>query len=143
MADFRRQGGPAQARRDGGHPPPAVSDEEIKSIIRQGDGKTLNAVCERLGRYYAEGPDREKLSTSQVRSVLDRIQRMTGYEPYELQMLRPLLAYTAGRHGGKVVHLYRTVDQAVSLVDDQESFRHFVNFFEAVVAYHRCHGGKE
>lgn len=131
-----------QRRGEGGPAGLDVSQPELAAIISQGDAASLNGVANRLGKYYASGFEREKLSFSQIRNVLDRLQRMGSYDPNQLQLLRPLLAYAAGRHGGKVKHLQGVVDQAIQRVDSKDSFEHFKSFFEAIVAYHRYHGGK-
>lgn len=122
---------------------PSVSEEELGQVIEEGDAEKLNEVTERLGKYYVSGRrEGEKLSSSQIRNVLDRIQRMGKYDKNQLQLLRPLLAYAAGRHRGRVQDLQRVLDRAIKKVTDGEKFINFKNFFEAIVAYHRFHGGK-
>lgn len=124
-------------------PEEEVSPQDLKEIVEDGNAKKLNEVADRLGKFYASGQDREKLSSSQIRSVLDRLQRLGGYDSNQLQLLRPLLAYAAGRHGGKVKHLQKIVDQAIQKVNGEDKFKHFKNFFEAIVAYHRYHGEED
>jgi CRISPR-associated protein Csm2 len=102
----------------------------------------LNEVAGQLGGYFAQGGEKDKLSSSQIRNVLDKLQRMKGFDMNRLQLLRPLLAYAAGRHGGKVRELQQISDSAIQLVQNQDHFVNFKNFFEAIVAYHRYHGGK-
>ena len=121
---------------------PSVSEEELSQIIEKGNAEKLNEVTERLGKYYTSGKETEKLSSSQIRNVLDRIQRMGKYDKNELQLLRPLLAYAAGRHRGRVQELQEVVDRAIKRVTAEKEFINFKNFFEAIVAYHRYHGGK-
>ena len=120
-----------------------VQDGDLKSIILQGDAVKLNEVANRLGGYYASGKEGEKLSASQIRGILDHLQRMYQFRHADLQLLRPKLAYAAGRHGGKVSELQKVADRAIVMVDtDEKRFENFRNFFEAIVAYHRYHGGK-
>jgi len=100
-------------------------------------------INNKLGEYYAAGPERDKLSSSQIRGILDHLQRMYQFDANELQLLRPKLAYAAGRHGGKVKDLRLIADRAIQLVgSNMQNFKNFHNFFEAIVAYHRYHGGK-
>jgi CRISPR-associated protein Csm2 len=121
-------------------PSPPVSDEDLKEIVNGGDAIKLNEVSNGLGRYYAQGLEKERLSTSQIRSILDHLQRMHQFNFNDLQLLRPKLAYAAGRHGGKLRHLQEITDKAILLVGkDSEHFQNFRNFFEAIVAYHRYH----
>ena len=127
-------------------PDPNVSDADLQQIILRGDAVKLNEIANKLGEYYADGGDKERLSTAQVRGILDHLQRMDPGQAElqsKLQLLRPKLAYAAGRHGGKVKKLQGVTDRAILLVEaDKDRFEHFRNFFEAIVAYHRYHGGK-
>ena len=133
MSNGRRAPGPSR---------PQVSDARLQEIILQGDAQSLNEAANDLGEYFASGGEREKLSSSQIRNVLDRLQRMKSFDQNQLQLLRPLLAYAAGRHGGKVKDLQKISDNAIQMVQTDKHFLNFKNFFEAIVAYHRYHGGK-
>ncbi len=116
--------------------------EKIKKILA-GDMKILNDYANELGKHFAEGREREALSTSQIRSVLDEIQKMPEkpFNPNKLQLLRPKLAYAAGRHKGKVLEFQKLLDWTIQQTNENNlnNFRYFV---EAIVAYHRYHGGK-
>ncbi len=111
-------------------------------MILSGNAQKLNELADKLGDYYCKGAERERLSSSQIRSVLDQLQRMPGYDPNSLQLLRPKMAYAAGRHKGKVMELQKVTDRAICMVENADNFDNFKNFFEAIVAYHRYHGGK-
>ncbi len=121
---------------------PMIKDEELKAVILKGDAVTLNETADKLGRYYNQGGEREKLSSSQIRGILDHLQRMAGFDPKAVQLLRPKLAYAAGRHKGKVMELQKVADRAIQMIDGPGAFENFKDFFEAIVAYHRYHGGK-
>ena len=123
-------------------PPIQVSDAELDDVLIKGDANVLNHVTKKLGRYYSEGKERERLSSSQIRSILDRLQRMHKFDLNSLQLLRPQIAYAAGRHGGKVKHLQGVLDRSIIKVTGENEFENLKNFFEAIVAYHRYHGGK-
>jgi CRISPR-associated protein, Csm2 family len=64
-----------------------------------------------------------------------------------LQMLRPKLAYQYGRiqkHNEKegMGALTGILSEAIALVgSDVRRFRNFMDFFEAILAYHRRYGG--
>lgn len=125
---------------------------EIEDIIVKGDAVKLNKIAEKIGKTLANPPKEiggSALSTSQIRNILDKVQRIEKKEKIEkeLQLLRPLLAYNVGRHKNKVKVfevLYKYLDYAIGLVgNDKEKFKNFKNFFEAIVAYHRFYGGKE
>lgn len=116
--------------------------EILKRIIIDGDAKMLNEFCYQLGKYYTE----HNLSTSQIRNILNEIQNMENFDEMRLQLIRPKIAYTAGRHLKRVPviknHLQPMLDEAIQMVD-RNHFENFKNFVEAIVAYHRFHGGKE
>jgi len=119
---------------------PNITDEVLDEIICRGNAEKLNKIAEDLGKYYAEG--KEKLSTSQIRNVLHRLQRISKYDKNQLHLLRPLLAYQAGRHKGKVRDFQEVFDRAVKKTDNEKKFENLRNFLEAIVAYHRFHGGE-
>lgn len=121
---------------------PQTSNESLQKIIENGDVEELNKQANAWGEYFAQGGERDRLSSSQIRNVLDRLQRMRTFDFRELQLLRPLLAYAAGRHRGKVMDLQKVSDRAICMVKDNRQFVNFRNFFEAIVAYHRYHGGR-
>ncbi|MCX7858027.1 MAG: type III-A CRISPR-associated protein Csm2 [Deltaproteobacteria bacterium] len=117
-----------------------VDEARLKKIL-SGDARELNDYANELSQRYLSGKESEKLSTSQIRSVLDEIQRMREFDETRLQLLRPKLAYAAGRHGGKVRDFQRLVDTAIRMTNAQ-NYKFFKCFVEAIVAYHRYHGGK-
>jgi len=116
--------------------------ENIKKIIKEQNAKILKEFANKLGKKYSRD-----ISTSQIRNVLDRIQRMKKYNPNELLLLEPLLAYVVGKqqkHKRPIFdHFYQVVSEAINQVEKEEHFEYFRRFIEAIVAYHRYHGGKE
>jgi CRISPR-associated protein Csm2 len=120
-------------------PPFDPQRERIRKALG-GDAKELVAYADEMAKHLASGP--QALSTSQIRNVLDEIQRMGAYDPERLQLLRPRLAYAAGRHKGRVQDLQAIFDAAIEMTDES-NFRQFKNLAEAIVGYHRCHGGRE
>lgn len=142
-----RKNAPPQGRGGGFTRPPAdagykPTDSELSQIVVNGDAVKLNEVAGKLGAFYTAGLERERLSSSQIRSFFDKVQAMEDFDNNQLQLLRPLMAYAAGRHQGKVKHLQGIIDQSINLVKDQNSFDNFKHLLEAIVAYHRYHGGK-
>ncbi len=133
---------------------PEVREQEIIEIIVKKNTVKLIEVANKLGEYYASGKERDRLSSTQIRNILDRIQRMKKIKKYEVnpdklkdevQFLRAPLAYAAGRdrtHDKKMKHLQQILDQAINRINDAKTFKNFCHFFEAIVAYHRYHGGK-
>ncbi|HIC96184.1 TPA: type III-A CRISPR-associated protein Csm2 [Candidatus Bipolaricaulota bacterium] len=116
-----------------------VPTADIKRAI-EGDAEKLVTTAQEIGHYLA----RQRLSTSQIRNIFGEVKRMeaSGYDRSRLILLKPRLAYAAGRHGGAVKDLRDVLVTAIDAVDDAKKFGYFVNFFEAILAYHREAGGK-
>lgn len=116
--------------------------ETLEKIIKKGNVKFLNEFCYKLGEEYVK----EKLSTSQIRNIFNEVQDMKEYDEVKLQLLRPKLAYIAGRHQKTTPvikeHLQPMLDAAIEMTD-KDTFKNFKNFLEAIVAYHRYHCEKD
>ena len=121
--------------------------EEIKKnlgSILDGDNQKLVENAEKLGKHLAT----KGLTTSQIRNVFDVAKRISWSESAidKLNLLRPKLAYTAGRHRKKmpvIVDLQEILDGAIQEVvksKGKKKFTNFQNFFEAIVSYHRRYG---
>ena len=108
-------------------------------VITEG-GETLVKEAEQLGKQLARN-----LTTSQIRNIYGAVKKMQmkgELDTHKLLMLKPKLAYAAKRHGGGVDTLKDVLTQAIDLVgNDSKKFNRFVDFFEAILAYHRAYGG--
>ena len=119
--------------------------KELPSILA-GDSKKLVENARRLGEHLGG-----RLSTSQIRSIFSEVKQMRRYDEDRLNLLRPKMAYTAGRHGkmkegkltGPVVDLQEILDECIERISSEEEFENFKSFFEAILAYHRYYGGRE
>ena len=93
------------------------------------------------------------MTTSSIRNFLDEVNRIQaetqgrrdGFDTSRVVLLKPLLAYSAGRETGRkqeVLKSFATLfSAAADGVQDAKDFKRFVDFTRAVVAYHRFHGG--
>ena len=122
--------------------------EERLVKILGGDAGELVSYAEQLGQQFAPQHEREKqhkLSSSQIRNILDEVQRMKGIDDAQLinqlHRLRPKIAYAAGktRQGNSLRQLQYILDLAIQKTDTKEKFYNFKEFFEAIVGYHRYH----
>ncbi len=98
----------------------------------------------------------DKLKTNQIRNFYSAITRMrTEYEQsnydYEaiknqLVMLKPKLAYAAGRQTAVRANFYPFMKMAIegvgSATNKREAMEKFFLLIESVVAYHKFHGGE-
>ena len=109
-------------------------------VITEG-GEILVKEAEQQGQQLARN-----LTTSQIRNIYGAVKKMQmkggELDTHKLLMLKPKLAYAAKRHGGGVDTLKDVLTQAIDLVGkDKEKFSRFVDFFEAILAYHKFYGG--
>jgi CRISPR-associated protein Csm2 len=110
--------------------------------------------CEEFGKYLTEDVKREDgkgieikaMTTTQLRKFFGEVKRieMNGFDLSEFIMLNPLLAYAAGREKEKtkLKDFQEQMSTVIREVKDEKDFKNFVNIFEAIVAYHKCYGGK-
>jgi len=132
---------------------------EIKTIITSDtSGKALVDFAKRLGEQLAKS-----LKTNQIRKIFTEVRKIEAlWERKEqrpaalrrLLMLKPKLAYQEKRQERKgnspVKPLSQVLVAAIDIVAAAESpeaqdiyFKRFVEFFEAVLAYHKFYGGKD
>ena len=123
-----------------------VDKNKISLIINQSDVTKMNEYAECLAKKYAPRDEKEKnikLTTSQIRNILDDVQRMKkeDIESGKHELLRPKLAYIAGKsdkNNYSIRGLREILDFALQNVGkDFNKFENFRNFFEAIVGYHR------
>ena len=120
--------------------------------------QTLIEVAESIGRHLARN-----VTTSQIRNIFGTVrtieqdvktleddQQLPIQVQRDLQMLLPKLAYQYGRVQGReddpqkaaMGALTGILSEAIALVgSDVRRFRNFMDFFEAILAYHRRYGG--
>ncbi len=126
---------------------PTASNVEVEAVVQQkvdiseiieNGGEPLVTAAENLGRKLARN-----LKTAQIRKVYGAVKKIQMSEEFnrnELIMLKPKLAYAAARKS-EVEDLKDVLTQAINQVDNAEKFKNFVDFFEAILAYHRAYGG--
>lgn len=125
-------------------------------IIRNGEIDRLISAAQATGRELAQG----NLTTSQIRNVFGEVRTIEmnwANDPdgsfRRTILLQPKLAYTAAKETDKqkkgavkdlsdiLIACIKEIQRAPQ--DKRETyFGHFVDFFEAVLAYHRQAGGK-
>jgi len=119
-------------------------------IIQTDETQSLVEWAEKLGRGLAR-----PLTTSQIRGIFGTVrliemnwQKEAGKERNQrawrdLLLLKPKLAYQAKKErGGGVEVLARVLVPAIDEVEnDRANFQRFVDFFEAILAYHKAYGG--
>lgn len=96
----------------------------------------------------------DSLTTSQIRIAFGEMRKiqMNSYknEKTNFLMLKPKLAYAVKRHDKKGLNefykIFGWVYDSVNTKNEEEgeaNFENFIQIMEAILAYHKFHGGKE
>ena len=107
--------------------------------------KDLPQFAETMGRYMAKNG----LTNSKIRSIYGEIKRiqMSEFEKEKASfyLLRPKVAYALGRDSkNNGLQLFKIVfDHYYGKVENSKTFLNFCNLLEAILAYHKAHGGKD
>jgi len=108
-------------------------------IITEG-GEVLVSAADKLGESLARN-----LTTSQIRNIYTAVKKMQmkKFDAHKFAMLKPKLAYAAKRARSQGAdRLKDELTAAINVVgSDAEKFPRFVDFFEAILAYHKYYGG--
>ena len=134
-----------------------AQEDTIRKIMVDGDVEALVILADQTGKALAD----QKLTTNQIRNVFGTVRQIQMRWPADESrayrdaiLLRPKLAYFAEREkktkgGGStgMETLQQVLEPALKHLteDNKPSFKRFERFaelFEAIVAYHKKHGGK-
>ncbi len=130
------------------------SEAELRTIVTDPNGaETLVRWADSLGKYLKDA----ELTTSQIRALFGEVRQIQAEWSIEgrrdharrrLILLKPKMAYRARKERGKAVEeLVSVLRPALDLVTQasgnkqDENFQRFVEFFEAILAYHKAYGG--
>jgi len=126
-----------------------VTQSNIKTIITDDtSAETLVTCAKTIGKHLVNS----RLTTNQIRAIFGEVRRIEGNWNINSQrasrnliLLKPKMAYRAKKERGQGVQdLVKVLDPAIDHVgEDQDNFQRFVDFFEAILAYHKFHGGRE
>lgn len=136
--------------RDQAHRSESMAGRFRPEWITLGIDKECVVFTDEFGEHLNSGVN--KLSTSQIRNVFGEIKRieLRGFKSdiTSFFLLKPKMAYAASRQskGAKINDFKLVFDKAFDALDPNSSdadkqFRNFVDFFEAILAYHKAHGG--
>jgi len=126
-------------------------DVDARKIIAEGDVTALVDSAQQIGKDVAR-----QLTTTQIRNIFGEVRRIemnwtqNAQEAYRSTvLLRPKLAYQARKERGRgVEELQKVLDPCIEIIQNASNeeeretyFRRFVDFFEAILAYHKAEGG--
>ena len=83
------------------------------------------------------------LKTASLRRFYEAILAIRGRKNASLMILKPQLAYAKARASRELTPFFVVVNPLLDRVHDSEDFNRLVQFIEAIVAYHKYHGGKD
>ena len=84
----------------------------------------------------------KKIQANVESKKLDKTADIPGEILKEILLLKPKMAYTAGRHKS-ITDFYDVVVKFVNGMKTVTEFNRFYDFVEATLAYHRYHGGRD
>lgn len=122
--------------------------DQIQSFITKDEtAAAMVHWADKLGHHLKESD----VKTSQIRNAYGTMKKleMAGWQggktQREILLLKPRLAYAAGRQSGNAKNglqkLKEALDPSIEAVSDSASFKRFCQFFEAIIAYHKAAGG--
>lgn len=134
-----------------------VSKEQLKLIITGNSTEAiqvLTTTAEKIGKQFARDITASQIRNifGTVRAIEQDVKALADDTPLPIQvqrdllMLQPKLAYQYGRVQGRekaaMGALTQILSEAIGLVGTSvPHFRNFMDFFEAILAYHRRFGG--
>ena len=134
-----------------------VSTQDLRTIVADPNGaEVLVSAADQLGKDLKG----QGLTTSQIRALFGEVRQIQGQWTMDsttqrqlarrrIIFLKPKMAYRARKERGRAVQeLVNVLDPALDVVisekdltKQQEDFNRFVEFFEAILAYHKAYGG--
>ena len=150
----RERGNPSGRQGNKGQPDGInVASEVARAMKEDVNDKTFSTLsaeilvkqAQKIGESLARGG----LKTTQIRKFLDAVntikskgEQEDNYYKNHCMFLKPRLAYAAGRQQ-EVKPLMTVLEPCIDKIQGKEDFTHFHRFVEAIVAYHRFHGGRD
>lgn len=144
----RHQYGQGQRRPESNRESPVAEiQREISSYNKLEDlpAEKLVSMADKLGQYLKV----IGLKTSQIRRFLDSTRKLDNqfsrgksFDRELVVLLKPRLAYAAGRQREKVGPLMDILSPAIDRATaSYKSFKKLLALLEGIVAYHKFHGG--
>jgi len=134
-----------------------MNETVLRTIITNSKGaETLVKEADGLGKKFKN----QGMTTSQIRAIFNEVRQIQGMwdiSPESREkalrrfiLLKPKMAYRARKERGNAVRsLVEVLDPAADLViketvtkKQDDNFQRFVEFFEAILAYHKAYGGR-
>jgi CRISPR-associated protein Csm2 len=142
----QRQGQRQQSQQHGIELPP----DSVLSMIMAGDPVESAKATDEWGQKIGTAL-KQDLKTAQIRNIFGKVRQIEMYwattetqdrtAQRDLILLKPKLRYQAERKN-EVKDLAELLAKMIDQVDNRDKFQRFVDFFEAILAYHKAAGGQ-
>ncbi|MGQ3684152.1 MAG: type III-A CRISPR-associated protein Csm2 [Candidatus Loosdrechtia sp.] len=155
MTDYRNRGRQDYGQRQGQTQQRDAIVDEIKQKLKnfQSTGlKNLPAdelvnIANKMGKHL----ENNGLKTTQIRRFLDGVRKIDvqsdkgrNFKSDLVVLLKPKLAYAAGRDPGKIMPLMQVLEPAITAgAKTYDDFKRLVALIEGIIAYHRFYGGRD
>lgn len=124
--------------------------DDVLSRIISGDPVESAKATDEWGQKIGTAL-KQNLKTAQIRNIFGKVRQIEMYwtageaqdktAQRDLILLKPKLRYQAERKN-EVKGLAELLTKMIDKVDNREKFQRFVDFFEAILAYHKAAGGE-
>ena len=87
---------------------------------------------------------KKRVTTTQIRRIFQEVKRLPNEfekSKVDLNLLRPKLAYQKGRFS-ELTDIQKLFDHLIKNIHTDLELANFKEFFEAIICYHKAHGGK-
>jgi len=87
---------------------------------------------------------KKRVTTTQIRRIFQEVKRLPNEfekSKVDLNLLRPKLAYQKGRFS-ELTDIQKLFDHLIKNIHSDLELANFKEFFEAIICYHKAHGGK-
>lgn len=119
-----------------------VSDYNYLVTKAEEFGKRLKERNVKRSQFRRVFTHIKKIQANVESKKLDKTANIPGEILKEILLLKPKMAYTAGRHTN-ITDFYDVVVKFVNGMKTVTEFNRFYDFVEATLAYHRYHGGRD
>lgn len=147
--DFRREvgsmgTGQTHVQKQEGEKSSGQKYEELRDLSKVSASRLVD-IAREVGEHLS--PQGLDIKINQIRRFLDEVRQIEAelksdrFSPDRIILLRPKLAYAAGRER-KVKELMNVLDPAIqSASHSKDNFIKLLRLIEGIVAYHRYYGG--
>lgn len=123
----------------------------LSQLLAKGEKYEKNKKNPKTGIFEKISATKDPLTSSKIRKIFAEIRRIQSTNKFEeIHLIAPRLAYDVGKDEKGFTNttmLHVLYDEIINLIPlaakSKSNFKNFVSLMEAIVAYHKFHGGKD